>query len=373
MLYSERLKFNIHKYLVKDMIYRSLIFFALICLMHSCAAPFRCKDCCGMDEFVLDSYKIGEGVLAIQEMQGNVPHDHNKAISPDLLAEYPDIIHDGDLLSISMFIPKLASYAPNIQRLSETMGFLVNDLSILLPDVGFVEVAGMTLFEASRKIQGKCIEQMGNIDVSLFFKHRVGRTVELAGLVHIPSIQADGKLTLFDALSKAKIPFEANLFNSYFKRNNCLLPIDFHKLLKEGDMSQNVVLKEGDKIYIADPSTSSVMVFGEVGVERKVLLSSGKISIIEALAEARGIPYTGDRSYIQVFRGGTRCPKIYLLSWEHLVRLPNSSTLLMPGDMVLVSSKPITQWSRFVSQLLPTVAGAEMLTNGAKSVGVIVQ
>jgi polysaccharide export outer membrane protein len=81
------------------------------------------------------------------------------------------------------------------------------------------------------------------------------------------------------------------------------------------------------------------------------------MSLREALVSAGGIPFTGDKRHIQVIRGNLQCPKIYVLSWEHIVHLPNDSLLLMPGDTVYISEKPITQWNRFIEQLLPSFQG----------------
>ena len=126
-------------------------------------------------------------------------------------------------------------------------------------------------------------------------------------------------------------------------------------------MSQNIVLRGGDKIYIADPAAATLMVMGEVGVERTINLPNGYISLRQALAEAHGIPYTGDKSYIQIIRGNIVRPKIYTLSWEHVIHLPNDSLLLMPGDIVYVAAKPITEWNRFISQLLPSFTTIDII------------
>ena len=122
-------------------------------------------------------------------------------------------------------------------------------------------------------------------------------------------------------------------------------------------MTQNIVMRGGDKIFIANPSDSTVMVMGEVGSPRIVNLPYGFVSIREALVMAGGIPFTGNRNSIQVIRGNLQNPKIYILSWEHIIHLPNDSLLLMPGDTVYVSEKPITQWNRFIDQLLPSCVG----------------
>jgi polysaccharide export outer membrane protein len=109
-----------------------------------------------------------------------------------------------------------------------------------------------------------------------------------------------------------------------------------------------------------------------VGREGSLAIPSGSVSLRQALAQAGGIPYTGDKSYIQIIRGSIAQPKIYTLSWEHVIHLPNDSLLLMPGDIVYVAAKPITEWNRFISQLLPSFSGIEVVGNGAGRLGVLV-
>ena len=45
--------------------------------------------------------------------------------------------------------------------------------------------------------------------------------------------------------------------------------------------------------------------------------------------------------------------------------------LLMPGDIVYVAATPITEWNRFVSQILPTLVGIDLIAKGAKGVGIV--
>ncbi len=177
--------------------------------------------------------------------------------------------------------------------------------------------------------------------------------VQLAGAVDVPEIAVDGTMRLFEVLAHAKVPTSANLFKSYLLRDNQFLPVDFYKLLKEGDMSQNIVIRGGDKIYIAPSADANVIVFGEVGAPGAYDMPSGFMRLTEALALAKGITPDGDRRYIQVIRGSMCNPKIYTLHWQHVLGLPSDSLLLMPGDIVYVAATPITEWSRFVTKLLP--------------------
>lgn len=342
----------------------------LALLLSSCSnPPYRGSDVLGADEFVMDSYKIREGKFAILEMEGQ-PYQE---LSPQALDTYKDLIQEGDILTIAVYHPTRTDLVTAIATLNEGMGFPVREGKILLPDAPAIAVQGLSLEEAREKIQEQYRQEIRDVDVFISYKERTERKVELAGLVAVSSVPVDGRIRLFEILSMAKVPPDANLFKSYIVRDNAMLPVDLYKLIKEGDMSQNVVMRGGDKIYIAEPSASTIMVLGEVGREQLVSIPNGFMTLRHAIAAAGGLTPTADRSYIQVVRGNIVHPKIYTLHWEHVVRLRNDSMLLLPGDIVYVAATPITEWNRFVSQILPTVGGVEMVTRGARSVGIIVQ
>jgi len=346
-------------------IMRKLLF--LLLAAASCTnPPYRGKEVVGADEFVMDSYRIREGKFSILEMEGKA----YPLLPIDTLQEYRDTISDGDILQIGIFHPSRNDLSEAVQRISGSIGFRVSEGSIILPDIGAVEVKGMPLDEARGKIQKCYDEEIQDLQVFISYKERVRKKVELAGLVQVPALPIDGKLRLFEVLATAKVPPEANLFKSYLVRDGALLPVDLFKLLKEGDMSQNIVMRGGDKIYIAEPSAATLMVLGEVGQERLVNVPNGSMTLRQAIAEAKGIAPTGDKAYIQIIRGSILQPKIYTLHWRHMVELPNDSMLLIPGDIVYVAATPITEWNRFVSQLLPTFIGLDLVTKGIKSVGV---
>lgn len=338
------------------MFHRLFLLFSLL-LLASCSGPYMGKEVFGADEFVLDSYKIREGKFSILEMEGKCVEE----LDPVYLEEYQDRIHDDDVLQIALYHPKRKDISEAVQYIGSTIGYRVFDGLISLPDLPSVKVGGLTLEEAKETIQLHYQKQIQDIEVFVTYKDRIARKVELAGLVAISSVPVDGRIRLFDVISKAHVPADANLFKSYLIREGTLLPVDMNKLLKEGDMQQNIVMQGGDKIYIAEPSAASLMVMGEVGRERVLSLPAGFMPLRQALAEAGGIPFTGDKSYIQVIRGNIAKPKIYTLNWEHVIHLPNESLLLMPGDIVYVAAKPITEWNRFISQLLPSFTGYDVV------------
>ncbi len=345
-----------------------LFIFLVACLMQSCSnVPYRGKDVLGADEFVMDSYKIREGKFSILEvMQGK---DY-APLAANLLDPYSDVVHEGDVFRIELFHPTRNDLVASLASLSHTLGFRVQDGKVTLPDLDPIVVEGLTLEQARAKIQQEYQNHIKDIQVFLSYKDRIERKVELAGLVQVPTIPVDGRMRLFETLAIAKVPASANFFKSYVVREQQMIPVDLYKLMKEGDMSQNIVMRGGDKVYIAEAADATLMVLGEVGKECVINVPNGFLTLRKALAEAGGIPYTGDKSYIQVIRGNVLHPKIYTLNWQHVIHLPNDSMLLIPGDIVYVAAKPITEWNRFVTQVLPTLIGIDLVSKGVKAIGV---
>lgn len=327
----------------------------LICTGCCCTEPsYFCVE--GADEFVIDSYKIRQGKLAILEMEGKDLGE----LPEDAMYEYKDAITEDDILNIIIYHPSRRDLIESVRFINDQIGFRVYEGKIDLPDVPSVYVEGLTLDEARFCLKEEYNKHIKDVEVFVSYKDRLLRKVELTGLVAVPFIPVDGRIRLYEVLSMAQVPNNANFFKSYVVRDCKPLAIDMYKLMHEGDMCQNIVMHGGDKIFIANPADTSVMVMGEVLVPKPVHVPYGFISLREALVVAGGIPYTGDKNCIQVIRGNLVCPKIYSLSWNHIIHLPNDSLLLMPGDTVYVSEKPITQWNRFISQLLPSFSGFQV-------------
>jgi len=330
----------------------------LLLIVTSCSRPCSDYNVVGADEFVTDSYRIRQGKSAILEMTGG----EVGTLPYGAMDEYEDTIAEDDILNIALYHPTRKEIREAFEYINLAVGgFQVINGNVDLPDMAPVKIIGLTLNEARAELQKEIQKHYQDAEIFISYKDRLQRKVELAGNVVLSVVPVDGKIRLFEVLSKAKVLNNSNLFMSYVMRDEKPLPIDLYQLINEGDMSQNIVMRGGDKIFIANPDESVVMVMGEVNCPSAISVPNGSISLPEAIVKARGIPYTGNRCCIQVIRGDIECPKIYVISWDHLVNLPNRSMLLIPGDTVYVTEKPITKWNRFISQLVPTLYGVRDL------------
>ena len=337
-----------------------LYLFPIFIFCTSCAIPHCDFPIMGADEFVIDSYTIRKGKFAILEMEGIEIEE----LTQESMEEYKDVIAEDDILNIVLYHPKRKDLMESILFINKNVGgFRVIEGFVDLPDIPPVKVAGLSLEEARETLQEKYREQVQDVELFVTYQDRLMRKVELTGMVAHANVPVDGKKRLYDVIANAHIPIDANLFMSYVIREGSPLAVDLYKLINEGDMSQNIVMRGGDKIFIANKLDSSVMVMGEVNNPRPVHLPYGFMSLREVLVSAGGIPFTGDKRHIQVIRGNLKCPKIYILAWEHIIHLPNDSLLLIPGDTVYVSAKAITEWNRFISQLLPSAQAFQLGTS----------
>lgn len=305
-----------------------------------------------LDDFVEDSQVLQEGKLAILQLEGKKLEPFN----PDMMQEYVDTIEEDDVLRVRLFHPQVADVALALQEM-DTMGFRVIDGEVQLPGIAPVRVVGLTLREVRARLQKLYNAQIEGVEVFVDYLDRLTRRVDVIGMVKHSSIPIDGKKRLFEALSEAQIDPHASLFASYVSRDGKILPIDLNKLLREGDMSRNIVMRGKDKIYIGNQEEAYVMVMGEVFRPNPVPVPYGTISLRDALVSVGGVPYTGNRESILVIRGSAETPKIYLLRWDQIIGAANNDLLLMAGDTVFVAEKPITKWNRFINQLFPSFSG----------------
>jgi polysaccharide export outer membrane protein len=327
-----------------------LIFAALCVIVTSCTPAVYNYQMQGSQEFVLDSYKIKQGKFSILELEG----EWFTELPAVFLEEYQDTIDEDDILRIAVFHPSRKDLTEAVGAVGASVGYRVVSGKIKLPSIDPIAIGGLTIAQAREKIQRAYDVELAHTEVFLEYGERLHSKVELLGAVKVPQVPVNGRIRLYEVLSIAGVPVNANFFKSYVVRENQLLPVDLYSLMHEGDMSQNIVMRPKDKIFIADPMAANIMVMGEVGTPRVIPVISGMMSLREALATAGGIPFTGDKRCIQVIRGNIINPKIYRLSWQHITYLPNDSLLLMPGDTVYISENPITKWNRFIDQLLPS-------------------
>jgi len=121
--------------------------------------------------------------------------------------------------------------------------------------------------------------------------------------------------------------------------------------------------------FVTDPKVSvtvtkynsrKILVLGEVARPGLVLDPGPALSLAEALAQAGGVEaMTADAKHVYIIRGALEQPRITHIPVDTAVGMFQAQHIwLRSRDVVFVDSKLITDWNRFISQLLPTVTNA---------------
>jgi len=162
--------------------------------------------------------------------------------------------------------------------------------------------------------------------------------------------------TLLDAVTQAGgLTSRADLSLAYVARGNAVLPVDFEKLFRDGDSTQNVSVAEEDYVFIPSLVERRVYVVGEVN-RPGAIQYSGQLDLVSALVAAGSVRFTGKESEVRVIRGNLSDPLVMRVDMPRVWNGELGEPIpLQSGDVVYVPPTALTTWNRFLAQLLPAL------------------
>jgi len=169
--------------------------------------------------------------------------------------------------------------------------------------------------------------------------------------------------TLADALSigKGVNRESADLYMAYVARKKQILPVNLKRLLDYADMTQNILIEDGDIVYIPNINEKKFFVLGEV-VSPKVIYFKDPVDLIEAITQAGGFTPVARRNQVVVVRGDVRKPQIYEINALDIMKGKTFERfILQKGDIVYIPRWAIADWNIFVNQILPTIQTVDLI------------
>jgi polysaccharide export outer membrane protein len=245
-------------------------------------------------------------------------------------------------------------------------GFQVdNDGSIQFPLIGGVQVAGKTSNELRVFLEQRLSEFWHDPKVTVQVAFHGSIRYYLLGQFSSPGLKfSDRPLHLMEALSLGgSVVFEkASLYSAYIARNGKRLPIDFQRLVRDGDLKHNIPLRTGDVVVVPDNISEQAYVFGGVtgegGARGVVRFINGKLDILQALSQA-GFGFRersdGVLSETHVIRSAGDRGTLFIVDVERILDGDAANFHLMPGDIIFVPTTWITDWNNALSKLLPSL------------------
>lgn len=229
---------------------------------------------------------------------------------------------------------------------------------------------------------------------------RVNLTLEEVGSKHVwvlgrlgaPGLYPlNGPTTLLDAISAAGGPsagqsvsqlsngatvtfnnprqLAGDLNQAFVVRNGKPLPVSIHRLLGEGDMTQNIYLQPDDLVYLPSPRAQEIYVLGAVAQARSVRLP-GQATLVSAIAAAGGTIDNAYLSHVAVVRGGVTEPAIAVYDYRAIVTGKAPNVQLEPNDIVYVPSTPYRVLARYLDLIVTTFVRTVGVNAGARAANV---
>ncbi|HEV2390769.1 MAG TPA: polysaccharide biosynthesis/export family protein [Verrucomicrobiae bacterium] len=254
----------------------------------------------------------------------------------------------------------------------------------LLPGI---DVWGLTLAQAKAQLEkglAKYVREQPQVSIVL-------RGVESKRIWVLGRVQAPGvyplatPLTLLDAVSMAGGTLSmssfrqqetsganddlADLSRSFVLREGKLLPVNFQRLLRRGDLSQNIYLQPDDFVYFPAATVRVVYVLGAVSEPRAVAYRTG-LTVAGAIAGAYGTINGAYMHHVTVVRGSLSNPQIAVVDYRNVLKGNAPDLGLEPGDIVYVPFSPYRYLIKYVQLAIDTFVSSTAINGGSSLIGV---
>ncbi|WP_271909902.1 polysaccharide export protein [Vreelandella alkaliphila] len=297
-----------------------------------------------------------------RDVSSRVP---SPALNP-VVPGYEYRVGPGDILSVIVYDhPELTIPAGSERSAAETGNRIRPNGTMFYPYVGRVRVEGMTLDEVrnliTRRLANVINEPQVEVGIAAFNSQKVyiSGAVENPGTLPLTIVP----MTILDAISAVGGAREnADWRNVTLSRTGGEERISLYAMMRQGDMTQNRLLRDGDLLHVPTMENQNVVVMGQVVRPGTIAIGNERITLTDALGRAGGVNESrAEPSGIFVVRGNSpgseKFATVYQLDIRDATRLLLGTRFpLQPQDVVYVTSAPLARWNSVISLLLPSVS-----------------
>jgi protein involved in polysaccharide export with SLBB domain len=285
-----------------------------------------------------------------------LPQENDVFKTVDGAAEYK--IGPGDLLEITFWEGNTATRQEVMVRPTGRISFgLLENL----------KVSGLTASELDTLMSSRLEQFFKRPRVDVQVKQHNSKAVRLLGALAKTNMQGTGageykltgRSTVLEIITSIGGPTaDADLKSVRIRRKDGeTVSLNLYKAIIQGDLSQDMVLNDGDLIYVPTLSKEAnrVYVFGEVQKPGAYTFSGSEMRLIDAISEAGGTTPFAYRTDTKVVRGDITQPKILSADLGRLIEKGDWSQnlLLASGDMIYVPRSGFGDIKLFYDQVRP--------------------
>lgn len=272
----------------------------------------------------------------------------------------------GDILDIVVWDhPELTTPAGE-RRTPEESGLRVqSDGTFFYPYVGQIAAKGRTPEQIRADLTERLKEFIPDPQVEVRVVGYRSQAVSVTGEVENPSRQAltDMALTLLDAINAAGgLTKEADPRGVIVRRGGRSYTVDLQAFLEHGVGANNPILQPGDVVSVPKLDVQEAYILGQIVQPSTVDLSRENLTLTQALTRVGGLKEgSADARGIFVFRKTSTDITVYQLDASNATAyLIGTSFVILPQDVIYVTSSPMHRWNSLISNLLPTLTTARV-------------
>ena len=246
----------------------------------------------------------------------------------------------------------------------------------LLPGIS---VWGLTLTQTRDALQAQLSHFYKNPRVSVSLREVRSSRVWILGRLNAPGIYAlETPMTILDAVTRAGGLYTAqftgtteelaDLQHSFLLRHGKYIPVDFRKLIHDGDLSQNVYLEADDFLYLPSALATEIYVLGAVGEPRTVSFKD-QVTLSSAIANARGTTPDAWLGEVVIIRGSLTDPHYAVVNFRDILKGKAPEVALQPHDIVYVPDHPLGMLQNALHTILTTFVSTVAANEGIRAAG----
>jgi polysaccharide export outer membrane protein len=179
--------------------------------------------------------------------------------------------------------------------------------------VGEVQAEGLSIDELQQDLEERLATYLRYPRVDVILKKAKEARFTILGAVGRPGVYSiKGPTTLLDGVAMAQGLSQgqyegstieiADLENAFVVRRGKVVPVNFERAIHRGDTRHNILVEDGDYVYIPSSLAQEVFVLGEVGQPRSYGFR-GRVTLMEAVAESGGFTDAARLGDVVILRG----------------------------------------------------------------------
>lgn len=242
-----------------------------------------------------------------------------------------------------------------------------------------LKVWGLTLAQTRDSLQEQLSHFYKSPRVSVTLREVRSARVWVLGRLNTPGIYPlETPMTVVDAIARAGGLYTAqftgtteelaDLRHSFLLRHGKFMPVNFSRLIHDGDLSQNVYLEPDDFVYLPSALATEVYVLGAVTGPRAVSFKD-QVTLSSAIANARGTMPNAWLREVVIIRGSLTEPRYAVVNFLDILKGRAPEVRLQPRDIVYVPEQPLGMFQSAVKSIVDTFVRTVAANEGLRAGG----